>query len=339
MGLMGYTPLFEADGANAGLINSRLIRWERVDAAGLESDRLMLVVDTEGLDGLPSDGGVIHWREGYAETGLWDKGAFRVTRTTPQLFPMAMKIVATAAPFEAPDETAYRERRSASYGPTTLGEIFRQLVRKHSFEPRIAPELDIITVGHVDQADETDFGFLTRLAGKYDAVTKPVDDLYVLALRGQIKSVSGQQLESLTLSVPQNNLPGAGSFVNASVDRSGRQEFAGVRASWYDDEAAKAVTVEAGEKPFKTLRQQYQSEAEAQAAAQGEQRKLTRKAAKLTVDAPGDPRFVAEGLIILDDTWPSHMRGTWSVDKVTARGEKSGYRCRIEATWPEGHED
>ena len=100
MGLMGYTPLVEADGANAGLINSRLIRWERVDAAGLESDRLTLVVDTEGLDGLPSDGGRIRWREGYAETGLWDKGAFRVTRTTPQLFPMAMHIVATAAPFE-----------------------------------------------------------------------------------------------------------------------------------------------------------------------------------------------------------------------------------------------
>ena len=339
MGLMGYTPLVEADGANAGLINSRLIRWERVDAAGLESDRLTLVVDTEGLDGLPSDGGRIRWREGYAETGLWDKGAFRVTRTTPQLFPMAMHIVATAAPFEAQDESAFRQRRSASYGPTTLGEIFRQLVRRHGFEPRIAPELDALTIGHVDQADETDMGFLTRVAARHDAVTKPVEDLYVLARRGQVKSVSGQSLPPVTLSVPQDNRPSTGSFVTASVDRSGRQEFAGVRATWYDDEAAETVTVETGEKPFKALRQQYQSEDEARAAAQGEQRKLNRQAAKITIDAPGDPRFVAEGLITLDDTWPSHMRGTWSVDKVTARGEKSGYRCRIEATWPEGQQD
>lgn len=338
MGLKGYTPAIEADGANAGLINARLIRWERVDAAGLESDRLTLVVDTEGLDGLPSDGGNIVWREGYVETGLWSKGKFRVSRTTPDLFPKSMNIVATAAPFDAEDSSAFRERRSASYNATTLGDIFRRLVRRHGFEPRIAPDLDAVAIEHADQSDETDMGFLTRLAGKYDGVTKPVEDLYVLARRGQVKTVSGQSLPPVTLSVPPDNKPGESGFVSASVDRSGREEFAGVRAKWYDDEAAKTETVGVGEKPFKSLRQQYQSRSEAEAAAQGEQRKLKRQAARVRIDAPGDPRYVAEGLITLDDTWPSHMRGTWSVDKVSARGEKGGYRCRIEATWPDGQE-
>jgi len=338
MGLTGYTPKVQASGANAGLINSRLLRWERVDAAGLESDRLTVVVDTEGLDGMPSAGGLIQWQEGYAETGLWDKGEFRVSRPRPQLFPMAVHIVAMAAPFDVKDESAFRQRRSASYGPTTLGEIFRQLVTRHGFEPRIQPELGATPVEHVDQSDETDMGFLTRLAAKHDAVTKPVNGLYVLARRGQVKSVSGQDLPPVTLSVPADNRPGKGSFISASVDTSGRQDFSGVRATWYDDEAAQAVSVEVGGEPVKALRQQYQSAQEALAAAVGEQRKLQRQGARITIEAPGDPRFVAEGLIVLDDTWPSHMRGTWSADKVTARGSRSGYRCRIEATWPEGRE-
>ncbi|WP_343794987.1 hypothetical protein, partial [Sphingomonas trueperi] len=111
MGL-GYTPRVRITGAHADLINNRrLIDWEHIDAAGVESDRLHLTVDARGLEGLPREGDRLGLEVGYAETGLVSRGEFVISRTTPRLFPEQLLIVATAAPFRAADETAFRERR------------------------------------------------------------------------------------------------------------------------------------------------------------------------------------------------------------------------------------
>jgi hypothetical protein len=337
---IGYTPRVRVTGTHAELINAgRLIDWEHVDAAGLESDRLHLTVDVRGLEGLPREGERLGLEVGYAETGLVNKGEFVISRTTPRLFPEQLLIVATAAPFRVSDQTAFRARRSASFEGTTLGEIFRTLVRRHGFSPRVAPDLDALPIDHADQADETDMGFLTRLARRFDAVTKPVGERYVLARRGQVSAISGQALPVITLSVPPNNRPGEMAFTNASVDRSSRVRFQGVRAVWFNGEEGVEATVEHGAQPFKRLRQSYTNSGEARAAAEGEMRKLKRESAKLRIECPGNPALAAEGLIRLDDTWPSYMRGEWSLDKVTSRGSRRhGYRCTLEATWPEGRE-
>jgi len=332
---IGFTPAVEVTGANAALINSRLIDWEHVDAAGIESDQIKLTIDINGLEGLPSVDGKIGLRRGYKETGLVDAGEFIVTRTTPSLWPPQLRIVATAAPFKVADETKFKERRSASYGPTTLGEIFRELAGRHGFSPRIAPELDAMVVDHVDQSNETDMGFLTRIAKKYDAVTKPINELYVMGRRGQLKSLSGKTLPVQTLSVTNNNRPGERSFINASLDEDSRVKFKGCKTVWWDGASGKECIVETGQEPFKRERQRYQNEAEAKAAGEGALRKTKREAARLRIDAPGNPAFAAEGLIELDGSWPSYVRGQWSIDKVTESGSRQqGYRCVIEATYP-----
>lgn len=337
---LGYTPAVEVYGANAALINGRLIDWEIIDAAGIQSDQLKLTVNTEGLSGLPSVDGKIGIRVGYEESGLVDKGEFVVTRTTPQLFPSQLQIVATAAPFKVNDETAFKARRSASYENTTLGALFRDLTSKHGFSPRVAPELAMIKLAHVDQTNETDMSFLTRLARQYDAVTKPINDLYVLARRGQTKSISGKILPDITISITTNNRPGNASFTAASIDTASRVRFKGCRTTWWDGGSGKECIVEVGEGPFKKLRQRYQGETEAKAAAEGELRKVKREASKLRIDCPGNPALAAEGLIVLDSTWPDFMQGRWSIDKVTSSGSRQqSFRCSIEATYPDGKAD
>jgi phage protein D len=332
---IGFTPAVEVTGANEALINKRLVDWEHVDAAGVESDTIKLTVNIEGLEGLPSVDGKLGLRRGYLETGLVDAGEYVVTRTTPQLFPAQLLIVATAAPFKVADQTKFKERRSASYGPTTLGAIFRELAGRHGFSPRIAPDLDAIAIDHVDQSNETDMGFLTRIAGKYDAVTKPVNDLFVMARRGQLKSLSGKTLPVVTLSVTNDNRPGDRSFVNASLDEDSRVKFKGCKTVWWDGSAGKECIVETGAEPFKKVRQRYQNEAEAKAAGEGEARKIKRQAAKLRIDCPGNPALQAEGLVELDGTWPSFMQGQWSIDKVTETSSRAqGYRCVLEASYP-----
>ena len=163
----GFTPIVEFYGANAALLNQRLMHWSHTDAAGIESDRLELTINIEGLEGLPSLSGKIGLRVGYKESGLVEKGEFVITQRTPVLFPMRLMIVATAAPFSAGDASGYRQRRSASYGPITLGTLFRQLVSRHGYSPRVAPALEGIAIAHIDQSNESDMAFITRLAKRY----------------------------------------------------------------------------------------------------------------------------------------------------------------------------
>lgn len=332
---LGFTPAVEITGANAALINARLVDWEHVDASGVKSDTLNLTVRIDDLEGMPSFDGKIGLKVGYLETGLVDKGEFNITRCRPQLFPPLLKIVATAVPFKVTDETAFKARKSASFGPTTLGTIFRELTTRHGFSPRIAEDLDAIQIDHVDQSNETDMGFLTRISRKYDAVTKPVNELYVMARRGQVKSLSGKTLPVVTLSVTKGNSPNDRSFINATLDEESRVKFKGCKTVWWDGASGKECVVETGEAPFKRVRQRYQNEAEAKAAGEGEARKIKREEMKLQIDCPGNPDLAAEGLILLDDTWPTFMRGQWSIDQVTANGSRQqSYRCSLAATIP-----
>ncbi|UEL24387.1 phage late control D family protein [Pseudomonas fluorescens] len=328
----GFTPIVEFYGANAALLNQRLMHWSHTDAAGIESDRLELTLNIEGLEGLPSLSGKIGLRVGYQESGLVEKGEFVITQRTPVLFPMRLMIVATAAPFSMLDASGYRQRRSASYGPITLGALFRQLVSRHGFSPRVAPALEGIAIAHIDQSNESDMAFITRLARRYSAVTKPINALYVLAEAGQVKSLSGQLLPQVKLSVTQDNRPGDQAFITAKLDEKSRSKYMGSRVTWWDGAGGKQQIVEVGVAPFKTLRQRCQNEAEARAVAEGELRRVGREGLKLLIDCPGNPLLAAEGLLVLDETWPSYMQGQWSMKQVVHVGDPvTGYRSSITA--------
>ncbi|MGE8069549.1 phage late control D family protein [Pseudomonas sp. NPDC089569] len=330
---LGFTPQVEIYGANEDLINQRLISWEHIDATGIESDQLTLTLDLEGLEGLPSLGGKIGLLVGYQGSDLVDKGQFQVTRLTPTLFPLRLSLVASAAPFSTADATGFQRRRSASHGPTTLGTLFHELTSRHGFSPRVDPKLSLIKIDHIDQSNETDMALLTRLAGKYRAITKPVDELYVLAQPGQAHSLSDKKLPEVVLSVTTNNRPGDQAFISATLDETARANSQGCITYWSETATGELRAVETGVEPFKIMRQSFQNEAEARAVGEGEVLKMCRERRKVQISCPGNPALSAEGVIRLDSSWPDFMRGRWSIDKVTATGDRyQSYRCLIAAT-------
>jgi phage protein D len=197
----------------------------------------------------------------------------------------------------------------------------------------VAPDLSLIKIEHIDQSNETDMGFLTRLAYLHDAVAKPINELYVLARRGQAKSLSGKVLPTIKLSVTANNRPGDHAFISAILDETARAKYQGCKTRWWDAAAGSVRVEESGIAPFKTLRQRFQSADDARAAGEGEVRRMMREALKVTIACPGNPGLSAEGVVLLDPTWPDFMRGRWSIDKVTATGDREkSYRCTIDAT-------
>lgn len=329
---LGFTPAVEIYGANAALLNERLVQWEYIDASGIQSDQIKLLIDLEGLEGLPSLGGRIGFQVGYKESGLVDKGVFVITQRTPYLYPLQLSLVAMSAPFSEHDETEFMQRRSASYGPTTLGALFRELTMRHGFSPRVAPLLETQKIDHIDQCNETDMSFLTRVAGIYGAVTKPVNGLYVLALRGQLTSISGKPVTEVLLSVTKDNRPGDQAFISATIDEKARSKYKGCIATWWDAAAGKVRDFHRGTKPFKTFPRRFQNEDQAKAAVEGELRRLEREAYTLTITCPGHPDLAAEGVIQLDASWPRIMQGRWSINNLTANGtRKESYRCVVTA--------
>ncbi|WP_233407795.1 contractile injection system protein, VgrG/Pvc8 family [Marinomonas spartinae] len=227
---------------------------ERIDAAGTQSDQLTIHIDTTGQTCLPKEGAVLTWLEGYGDN-LIDKDQFKITRIVPKLFPPSVTIVATAAPFQVEDKTGFKERRTRTFENVSLADLFRQVVTPHGFSPRVAKEFESIVLEHMDQTDETDSAFLTRLARERDAIAKPVNDLYVLAKRGQVKTITGQTMPPVVVSLPSQNTPSEGQFINCQLDRPSRSAITGVKANWTNHNTGEEHTVQVGTAPFKKLRQ------------------------------------------------------------------------------------
>ena len=96
---------------------------------------------------------------------------------------------------------------------------------------------------------------------------------------------------------------------------------------------SKQRVVKVGIAPFKVVTQRYQSEDEARSAAQGEMRRVGREGLQIDVVCPGNPSLAAEGLLLLDESWPGFMQGRWSIKTVKSRGErKGGYRSTVQAS-------
>ncbi|WP_237359111.1 contractile injection system protein, VgrG/Pvc8 family [Vibrio azureus] len=227
----------------------------------------------------------------------------------------------SVAPFHIKDQTGYRERQSMSWDKTTLAQVVADTVTPHGFQAFVHPRLQKIEIAHLDRTDESTPAFLHRLAKHYDAVAKPVDGRFIFAPKGEARSASGKAIETVTLSQPDDNQPQRPNVINVSIDLDGRTEVTGVKAFYLSTENGTRQEVKKGKAPFKVIGKDKNSQQEAEQACASELRKMQREGRKLTIDAPPNPAAFAEGLLILDSTFPKAFQGTCSIDSVSFSGQ------------------
>ena len=334
---MGLKPVCLITGGTrtAETINSRLVSCDVVDASGVQSDSVTLTIDAAGLTVWPDTGGVIGVKMGYEESGAVALGEFRLTRISEQLVPNTLTLTGTAAQWQAADPSELKKRRSASYESISIQALVTEKAKKHGLSPRIHPDLAATVIEHIDQTNEADLQFLSRLARKYDAVCKPFNTLLVFSRRGQTKTLTGRVMEPVKVTFPRDNSVQSSSFTTASISSSDKQKFSGVRAFWYSSDGATSHEVTAGSRPWKSLRQKYESAQAAQAACEAELRKIDRESDQLSLDCPGNPQMAAEGLLTLDLFPSERMNATWSADRVTHKySRQTGYRTTAKASKP-----
>ncbi|NAW66707.1 contractile injection system protein, VgrG/Pvc8 family [Photobacterium halotolerans] len=316
------------EGKHADMMMSRLKSWRLEDGNGLEGDSLTLVLNSDDIDGLPPKG------EPYlVKLGDVVRDTFQISKRSFGLSPREVTLVCTVAPFSITDSTGYRERKSASWDKTTLAQVVSDCVAPHGYAIFVHPRLQKIEIEHIDRTDESTQAFLSRLAKQFDAIAKPVNDTFVVVPIGEVKSATGKAIETITLSLPQLNQPGSAQLVNVSGDLDGRNDFNGVRAFYVSTNDGTKQEVKVGTSPFKLLGKDKNSKTEAEQACAAELRKLQREGRKVTIDAPANPAAFAEGLIVLDGTFPSVAAGTYSIDRVSLSGQgQQPARMSINAT-------
>lgn len=331
---MGLTPEYRLL-ANAqditATISERLVSLRYTDEAGMESDVLEITLadhDPANPIQMPPTGAELELFMGY--DGQAERiGMFVCDEVELAGWPGEMTIRGRAAPFDASkngkSNLQTQKTRSWPKG-TTLGDMVAKIAKEHGMEAAVADSVAKIALPHLDQADESDLHFLGRVAKKYDAVVKPAAGKLVVAKIGSAKTVSGQELPTVTLT--------PGDVSRWRVVMSKRETAGQVVAYWHAVKQARRNEVKVGTgEPVTRLKMYYPTKEMALAAARSELDRRERRKVTVSVTLPGRTDLVAEGRVILAG-FRDGVDGEWSITRAEHSMDGGGYVTTIEAEQP-----
>lgn len=311
-----------------GKINSRLISLRLTDKPGMEADELEIALsDHDAALALPTVGATLRVSIGWRDGGLTDKGSFVVDEVTHTGPVDQITIRARAAEFRGP----LKEQREQAYHSHTLGDILTTIAKRLGLEPAIEAGLASIVIPHIDQTNESDANFLTRLGQDYDAVATIKDGRLLFLPIGHPLTVAGRALTAVTIARRDGDR-----HTYTEADRDG--SVTAVKARWRDLGKGRARFAVAGEEKrgddgsIKTLKRDFPSEAEAMAAAKAELGRLRRARREISVNlAKGRPEIIANRTLRLTGWRPEIDGPTWLAGEVVHTIDGQGFTTAISA--------
>ncbi|WP_372395149.1 contractile injection system protein, VgrG/Pvc8 family (plasmid) [Azospirillum sp. HJ39] len=278
------------------------------DKTGTDSDELEIeVTDPAGRIALPRRGVMVRISIGWGGA-LVDKGTYEIDEVEHSGPPDVIRIKGRAAQLQG----KVKEQREASYHDVTLGRIVSTIADRLELIAAIDPKLAATKVGHIDQTNESDANFLTRLGKTYGATATIKDGRLVFVPAGAGTGAGGQALPSITVA--------RDSTVSHRFTVADRDATTAVEAQWQDTTAGQTKTVVAGDDSgtVTKLKPVYPTEDQAQAAAVAAKTEATRSQREIHLTlAVGRPELVAGGPMTLTG-WRAEIDGVgWIIDDVT----------------------
>lgn len=202
-------------------IRDRLISLTLTDNRGFEADQLDVELDdADGQLPMPVRGAVVTLFLGWKGQALIGKGSFTVDEVEHHGAPDTMTIRARSADFRG----SLNSRREVSYHETTLGDIVTQIAGRNKLKPMLADGFAGIAVAHIDQTQETDAKFLTRLATLYGAVAAVKAGRLLFIRPGNGVTISGKPIPQMTITRKDGD--------RHTFSIADRGAYTGVSASW-----------------------------------------------------------------------------------------------------------
>lgn len=174
-----------ADGRDiTALINDRLLLLRTLDKPGMDSDEFELRVDDrDQAVTLPKRGASIEAFMGYEGQVLARLGSYRVDQVEVTGPPDTITLRGKASDMRGSGKTT----RSGSWENVPLAQIVSDLAARNGWKPGCTVQTKVV---RVDQRNESDFNFITRLARQYDCTAK-VGDGQLLVMPRQGGSTPG----------------------------------------------------------------------------------------------------------------------------------------------------
>lgn len=305
-------------------ISDRLKRLTVTDEAGQTSDTVEIELDNrDGAIAIPRTGAELEVFLGYEETGLVRMGLFTAGDITVSGPPDTLTIQGHAANMRI----SLKAPHTKSWDEKTISDIVATIASDHGLTPVVASALGGIALQHIDQTEESDLHFLTRLAAENDAVAKPVESKLLFVPRGEAKSASGKKLPSIALKRTD--------LSHWSMTAASRGKYKSVKAYWHslDDAERMPVTVGNGTPCF-CLSGSSATADEARAKGQAKYNQLQRGTATLSLATSGNPTIAAECALKVSGV--PGLEGDWVVQRVEHSLDDQGYVCQIECETPTG---
>jgi len=334
-----------------GRFKGRLISLTLTDNRGFEADQLDIELDdADGMLDLPEKGASIALALGWQDSGVIDKGTFKIDELEHTGPPDRLTIRARSADLAS----GLTARREQSFSCQTLGAIVRGIAARHQLTAAIAPALADLVIDHIDQTGESDANFLTRLGTDHDAIATVKQGKLLFIRAGAAQSASGIALPTIEITRSSGDTH---SFAVAD-----RENYNGVKAYYQDTrqavkgevvvDAANAVAatatpasgdqaegkttagdVLANANPdnVKVLRHTYATKANAERAARAEWQRIQRGAATFRITlARGRPEVFPELRAVVRG-WKRQIDGTkWTIITVTHNISDGGYTSALD---------
>lgn len=313
------------------LANKRVLSISVTDEMGTKSDKVQIRLDDRdyALE-TPQKGQKIEVFLGYEETGIKSLGTYELDEIKfLETQACTMEISGNAQEHVAED--SIKSTTEQPWDEKKLGEIFTEIAQRHGYTPDIHPDIASIYYDHLDQSIESDINFATRIAERHDAfvkiqdgklIVKPRDKLegLVYIQKGSKKQVS---TSSLVVTIP----------CSITATASSRTEYDKVSATYYDVDSGeqKTESVGDGQREHK-IRQQYETQDKAQAAAESKKTQLDRgKGGIDNLTCPGDPNVRAGMRLLLVGFRPDICGVEWKISSVTHTMDNGGYKLSLKA--------
>ena len=334
----------------ADKLTTRLISLTLTDNRGFEADQLDLVLnDADGKLDIPTRGVEISLSLGWADSGLIQKGLYRVDEVEHSGAPDQLTLRARSADLR----TGLAAQHERSWHDTTLRDIVEEIAMACDLDPRIDAALADLPIAHIDQTNESDANLLTRLAKDHDAIATVKAGTLLFTRAGIATTVGGKSVPAVTITRSD------GDQHRFSV--ADRDTYIGVRAQYHnlstglkgevlitqdniDDDGQKVTRAQSLDKRvdhsadnIKTLRHTYATESTAARAARAEYRRLQRGLATFALTlAHGRPELYPETPCRVSGWKPSIDGTQWLIARVTHRlgdgGLTTGIELEVRAT-------
>ncbi|PHM76914.1 phage late control D family protein [Xenorhabdus cabanillasii] len=324
-------------------IQNRLIALTLTDNRGFEADQLDIELDdSDGLLALPRRGMALSLHLGWAGETLHHKGQFIIDEIEYSGAPDKITLRGRSADFRA----TLNLSREMSYHQKTLSDIVRTIAQRNNLQPEVDKALAAVRLGHIDQTQESDGSFLTRLARQEGAIATVKNGTLLFIRQGQNQAASGRPLPQVNLTRQSGD-----GYRFSLADRSA---YTGVSASWLNTrEPRKKTQVTVNRKRRKTTPQKkeekqgdylagsegnvlvmkhtYANKANAERAAKAEWEKIQRGVASFSIQlAKGRPELFPEMPVRVSGFKPQIDGTDWTLVTVTHTLNESGLTTALE---------